>query len=91
MLRMVEYFVGMKEFVNTLVLGAALITGLVSLYQGVPLFTLVKRVGFAILMFYLIGVAIMLIWEVASVRGANSSASAVQRNDRGGLEDKERA
>jgi len=89
MFRMVEYIAGMREFVNTLVLGAALITGLWSLYQGVPLIALLKRVGFSILMFYLIGVALVLMWETASVRNTGANPAAVEK-DRG-EPDKEKA
>jgi len=83
MIRMLEYIIGMKEFVNTLVMGAALVTGLVSLYQGVPLFALAKRVGFSILMFYLIGIALVLVWEAASVRGVNPQVSTMKEKEKG--------
>lgn len=67
MVRLVQYIYSMKDFINTLVLGAALATAIVSLYQGVPIVALLKRVVFALLMFYFIGIAIGLMWQAASV------------------------
>jgi len=58
----------MNEFVNILILGSALVAGIVSLFQGVTLMALLKRVGFSMLLFYLVGVGIKIVWETASSR-----------------------
>jgi len=80
-MRLVNCIVNMKDFVNTLVFGAALVTGIVSLYQGVPLVALVKRIVFAMMMFYLTGVAISLMWEAASARSFGYDISASKNED----------
>jgi len=86
MMRLVNCIANMKDFVNTLVFGAALMTGIVSLYQGVPLVALVKRVVFAMLMFYLTGVAISLMWEAASARSFSYDLSSSKSEENAGEE-----
>jgi hypothetical protein len=66
----------MKLFLNTVILGAGLTAGIISLCQNVPFIVFVKRVGLTILAFYLIGVVLNIAWNAASVSFGYSSGKS---------------
>ncbi len=76
----------MKVFLNTVILGAGLAAGLISLFQNVPLMVFVKRVGFTILAFYLVTIVLNIAWDAASV-----NFGYIQERDRNAGNDKKEA
>jgi hypothetical protein len=56
----------MKLFFNAVALGAALVAGITSVFQNVPFLVFAKRIGLTCAAFYLIGLALNVLWNAAS-------------------------
>ena len=56
----------MRTFFNTVAIAAALVAGIVSAFQNVPFLMFAKRVGLTLGLFYLIGLALNVLWGAAS-------------------------
>lgn len=56
----------MKQFFDTIIFGAALAAGIISVFQNVPFLVFAKRVGATFLIFYLVGVTMNVLWNAIS-------------------------
>ena len=66
----------MKGFFNTIAFGATLATGIVSVFQNVPLVEFIKRTSLTFIVFYFVGAALVALWNTAAVYMPTSSVNS---------------
>ena len=71
----------MKAFFNMIAFGATLTTGIVSVFQNVPLVEFIKRTSVTFIVFYVMGAALAAMWNAAAVYIPSSSVNIVRESD----------
>ncbi|MBN1164117.1 MAG: hypothetical protein JXB45_06040 [Candidatus Krumholzibacteriota bacterium] len=57
----------MKMFINTVIFGATLGAGIISVFQNAPFLVFMKRVSVTFFIFYAVGMMFNILWRTSSV------------------------